>query len=290
MDIGRATNCDLELEPSGEGGQLRLTQRTSAAVRCAAALAAVELQGAGVVVRRTDNPTRPTAAELQAVYEAGDNALAVPDIALDAGSHIPVAERALAQFHTYRAIGAYLLSDPPDDDAAPDKRRARGFGGLPEILRVANSVACRDIERDFADVYAVKEVALTYPRGMLGALADGPPGRDCYLPPPDDPPLLPWEKVVALADGPDRLAELRRQLDYHTDEISRLLDSDLQQVLLDLAAQHPLLDRYPLFDPGTDRVVLPGYAVAAAEVVPVPDASGADPPAPAPGAPPTLAG
>ena len=82
MDIGRATNCDLE--PSGEGGGPRFTQRTSAAVRCAAALAAVELQGAGVVVRRTDNPTRPTAAELQAVYEPGDNALTVSDIVLDA--------------------------------------------------------------------------------------------------------------------------------------------------------------------------------------------------------------
>ena len=234
MDLGRARNCDLELVPSEHDGMLRFSRPTSAAFRVAAYVEVLAARGVAVKLVEVDNPRRPQPAELVVAYRAAQRALAVPDVALDAGSHLPVASVLLAQFNVHAAVASYLLSPAPDP-AVVD---------LAELFPLCPESCRNDLLADFACRYARKEVRMTSPASLLGVLGGlGVAVGD------DVAPASPWELVLAELAGRQSVHAARALLDRLADEVSRTLDTELEQVLVALASQFPVLHEYGFYVP-----------------------------------------
>lgn len=251
MDIGRAINCDLRLMQPADGGPLCFGPRTSCAVRVGATVDALAAQGVEVVVAVVDNPRRPLPEELRAVYDPVANSLTVPDLALDAGSHLAPLAVARAQYNVFRAVAAYLVHPPPEVPAPGDVRRQRpGFAGFPAALRTAVPAKLQPpLRTAFARLYAFKELSMVCPPERVAELDLGRAAPVPRVAPPDAPPEQDWERELVEASGPEALAAVRRELDRTTDAINHQLDTDLAVVLRRLAAACPPLHEHPFYRP-----------------------------------------
>ncbi len=234
MQLGRARNCDLVLSPSPHDGVLRFSRPTSAAFRVAAYVEVLAARGVDIAVVEVDNPRRPQPAELVSRYEPAAGRLVVPDVALDAGSHIPPGDVLCAQFNVHAAVGMYLLSPPPGPSAVD----------LAALVPACPAASHRGLADDFALRYARKEVRMTAPASALGCLE----GAGVH-PRPGAPARPGWEAAVAAALGPGALDAARRALDAVTDGASSVLDAGLERVLSSLAAEYPVLDQYAFHVP-----------------------------------------
>ena len=249
MDIGRATNCDLWLLTPADGASPCFGPRTSSAVRVAVYVDALAAQGVSPTVSVADNPRSPLPEELHASYAPETNVLAVPDLALDAGSHLSRLAVCRAQYNVFRAVAEYLTHPPPGDAAPGDLRRQRpGFEGLPSPVREGvPTVLLPHVRAAFVRLYAFKELAMVCPLDQLaelGALAPAPVVR-----PLDAPAVHPWEDLLVKRFGAKALAALRAALDQQTDAINHQLDQDMELVLNRLAVACPPLHEHPFYSP-----------------------------------------
>ena len=249
MDIGRATNCDLWLLTPPDGGTPCFGPRTSSAVRVAVYVDALVAQGVSVSVSVADNPRSPLPEELRASYVPETNALSVPDLALDAGSHLSRLAVCRAQYNVFRAVAEYLTHPPPGDPAAGDLRRQRpGFEGLPSAVRAGlPAVVLPHVRAAFVRLYAFKELAMVCPRDQLEELGQLAPSPVVH--PVDAPPVQQWEELLVKRIGPPALAALRAALDLQTDSVNHQLDQDMEVVLNRLAVACPPLHEHPFYSP-----------------------------------------
>ena len=249
MDIGRATNCDLWLMTPPDGAPPCFGPRTSSAVRVAVYVDALVAQGVSLAVSVAGNPRSPLPEELHASYAPETNVLSVPDLALDAGSHLSRLAVCRAQYNVFRAVAEYLTHLPPGDPAAGDLRRQRpGFEGLPSPVREGvPPVLLPHLRAAFVRLYAFKELAMVCPPDQLeelGRLAPSP-----VVHPVDAPPVYPWEELLLARLGASALAALRAALDLQTDSINQQLDQDMELVLNRLAVACPPLHEHPFYSP-----------------------------------------
>ena len=267
MQLGRARNCDLVLVPAEHDGVLRFSRPTSAAFRVAAYVEVLARRGVDVEVIEVDNPRRPVEAELAAHYDAADSRLLVPDIALDAGSHIPERAVLTAQFHVHAAVCAYLLAPSPAPEAVD-------LGALVPALQAD---ARPHLASDFVLRYARKELRMTAPAADVDAVAGAG-----LSPAADAPASADWERALVDAAGAAALAAARRAVDNATDAVSGLLDPELESVLSALAEVYPALHEYGFYVPpdAEPPPAVPVPALVAAPGPRVPVASAALAPGP----------